>query len=127
MFMSSAKASRSASSARSKSIGEAAGSGVTATCRGSQRLRHAEEETTPRAELRRAYAHAGAVADFVDLVEHVDDVEPRRERAGVGQVKDVRNACVHLGVVRQGLAVRNIVPAVAVRLSGRQLQVGAQT
>src|SRR5271156_339775 len=116
--MSSAKASRSPSPARSKSIGAAAGSGIKATCPGSQRLRHAEEETTPRAELRRPHAHTGAVADFVDLVEHVDDVEPRRERARVGRVKAVRNPCFQLGVLRQMPAVRNTAPAVAVRLSG---------
>ena len=46
-----------------------------------ERLRQPNEEAAPGAELRRADADAGAVADLIVLVEQVDDVEPRRQAA----------------------------------------------
>ena len=46
-----------------------------------QRLGQADEEAAPGAELRRAHANAGAVADFVFLVRDIDDVQPRRQAA----------------------------------------------
>src|SRR5690242_12833721 len=41
----------------------------------SELLRDADEITAPRPELRREHADAGAIADFIDLVEDVDDIE----------------------------------------------------
>jgi len=70
-------------------------------------FRQPREESAPRAELRRSHTDAGAVANFVDLVERVDDIDTRGqcgprclgERRGSNQID--------LGVVRQMRAVRN--------------------
>jgi predicted amidohydrolase YtcJ len=83
------------------------------------RLRQADKHAAPRTVLRCADADAGAVADFVNLVEGVDEVDARRERAGVVEVKHVAGPQVDLGVVGQVAAVRN-VRAVGQRLVGAQ-------
>src|SRR5262249_10880551 len=44
----------------------------------SEFLRNAGEESAARSVLRREHADARAIPDLVDLVEHVDDVEPHR-------------------------------------------------
>ena len=51
------------------------------------RLRQAEEEAAPGAELRRAHADAGAVADFIDFVKGIDDVEARRQALPAAEMK----------------------------------------
>src|SRR5579862_704347 len=78
----------------------------------SDRLGQADEEAAPRTPLRGADADAGAVADFVLLIEQVDDVEPRREPADIVDRERVAHAEIDLrvagqvGAVRNGLAVR---------------------
>ena len=50
--------------------------------RSSDFLRQAYKIAAARAELRSEHADAAAVADLVDLVEEIDDVETHRERLG---------------------------------------------
>src|ERR1700733_7507334 len=50
--------------------------------RSSDFLRQAYKITPARAELRSEHADAAAVADLVNLVEEIDDVEAHRERLG---------------------------------------------
>ncbi len=72
----------------------------------SQLLRQPHKEPAPRAELRREHADAGAVADFVDAVEYVHDVEAHGERLGRGRRDEVvRHAHIDLGVERQRAGV----------------------
>jgi len=46
----------------------------------SEFLRNADIVAAAWAELRREHADAGTVAQFVDLVEHIDNVEPQGDR-----------------------------------------------
>ena len=50
--------------------------------RSSDFLRQAYKIAAARAELRSEHADAAAVADLVDLVEEIDDVETHREWLG---------------------------------------------
>src|SRR5271165_3255373 len=92
-----------------------------------QRFRQADEKAAPRAVLRRADADAGAVADLILLVEEVDHIKARSERAGTRDRKNVRHTGVDLGVIRQTGAIRNAGTAVRRGFSGRQRQTRTQT
>src|SRR5580692_9144270 len=64
-------------------------------------LRESEEEAAARAELRREYSDAGAIPDFVDRVEQVDDIETNRHRQGiVRQQEFALDADIDLGIRR---------------------------
>src|ERR1700760_2329197 len=81
--------------------------------RPSQLLRDAEIEAAARSELRRKHADAGAVADLVDGVEQIDDVESQGGRLGGRYpIEVVRRAEIALGVGRHGAAVRNAIGAI---------------
>ena len=85
-----------------------------------QRFRQPEENPAPRSELRCADADAGAIADLVDLVEDVDHIEARRQRARAGDVEHMGQTRIDLSVVGQMFAIGNVGAAVAVGLAGRQ-------
>ena len=88
------------------------------------RLRQPEEEAAPGAELRRAHADAGAVADFIDLVEEIDDVEARRQALPAHQREVLADAEIDRDIVRHMIAIgRRAVPAQA----GAVEQVGADS
>src|SRR5260221_4221261 len=70
-----------------------------------ERLRHAREERATRAELRRAHADSGAVAQLVGLVEQVDHREPEIDFPESGKVERLDQPQVHVGVPRQVLGV----------------------
>src|ERR1700728_4399970 len=70
--------------------------------RASQFLRKSDKITAARAELRGEHADAGAVAQFVNLVEQVDDVEAHGEEFVVRRpLEVVRHARVHHGIGRR--------------------------
>src|SRR5580692_2403299 len=85
-------------------------------------LRESEEEAAARAELRREYSDAGAIPDFVDRVEQVDDIETNRHRQGiVRQQEFALDADIHLGVGRhRGDIVVAVAQAAAVDHVGAQ-------
>src|SRR5260370_42697310 len=69
------------------------------SCVASYLLRDAEIETATRAELGRTHPDAGTVPDFVDLVEHVHDIEPQCGRLGHAREQIfVRDPHIDLGV-----------------------------
>ena len=67
-------------------------------------------KTTALTELRREHTDAAAVADQIDAVEQVDDVEPQRRRLGIaGQQELARDTDIELALRRHradiGIAV----------------------
>src|SRR5882724_10083403 len=68
----------------------------------------AGEKGAARPELRGTDADAGAVANLVDFVEHVEDVETYVERADGRRIDMLRDAEIDLFVRRQGVPVRLI-------------------
>src|SRR5271154_5391892 len=70
-----------------------------------QRLRQTEKEAAPRTILRCTDTDAGAIADLIFLVEDIDHVKARRERADAGNREIMCHAGVDLGVIRQALAI----------------------
>src|SRR6516162_8413409 len=65
----------------------------------SELLRQADKDSTARPELWREHADAAAIAEFVDLIEQVDGVEPDCERLVFRrELEFARNADVHRGV-----------------------------
>src|SRR6476620_10727481 len=63
-------------------------------------LRHAHEVPTTRTELRRKHADATAVADFVDVIEQVDDIKPYRNRLVSGHGDLSRHPDIDLTIRR---------------------------
>src|ERR1700684_2583467 len=57
--------------------------------RSSDFLRQAYKITAARAELRSEHTDAAAVADLVDLVEEIDDVEAHGERLGARRGENI--------------------------------------
>src|SRR5260370_15087001 len=79
------------------------------------------QESGARAELRIADADAGAVADLVDLVEQVENVEAQLEALVQSGVNRLHNAEVHLLVARQAVPVR-----APVRVAGPEAAAGGK-
>src|SRR5581483_10167037 len=79
---------------------------------GSELLRDAAEKSAARPVLRREHADARAVPDLVDLVEHVDDVEPHRGRLHhrARPLELVADAEIELLVERQRVGVGEAAP-----------------
>src|SRR5947209_12519621 len=71
----------------------------------SKPLRHAAEKAAARAELRGEDADAGAVAQLIDVIEHVDDVEAQRQRLHAGYWHFLREPEINLRVRRHVLGV----------------------
>src|SRR5258708_39674198 len=89
-------------------------------CVASYLLRDADVETTTRAELRRKHSDAPPVPDFVDLVEHVHDIEPHRGRLGhAWEQIFVGYSHIHLSVRRHviGICKTDTPPAAAAHRS----------
>jgi hypothetical protein len=59
------------------------------------------KESATRAELGRTHTDAGAIADLIDLIDCIDDVQPRGQALGAGEAEDAGDAGVYLRVVRQ--------------------------
>src|SRR5665213_1297563 len=76
----------------------------------SKMLRQPGEDSPPRTELRRADADAGAVADFVHLIEQIEHVEPHLRSRPSPDVDLLHDAHIDLMVIRQAVAVRVIAP-----------------
>src|SRR5260370_27393449 len=84
-------------------------------------LGQAGEEGAARAELRIADAEPGAVADLVDLVEQVENVEAQLEALVQSGVNRLNNAEVHLLIAGQAVPVR-----APVRVGGREAAAGGK-
>src|SRR4249919_3368206 len=103
-------------------VGQCAVEPRQALSRWPQRFRQPEEQAAPRPELRRTDADARAVADLIDLVEDIHDVEARSERAGTRKPEYMGDSGVDLGVVGQMFAVGNARAAVRRGDSRRQIK-----
>ena len=68
-------------------------------------LRQTGEKGAARAELRVAHANSGAVADLIDLIEQVEDVEPQLETLIDPSLYRLNNAQIHLLIAGQAVAV----------------------
>src|SRR5260370_25791439 len=84
-------------------------------------LGQAGEEGAARAELRIADADTGAVADLVDLVEQVENVEAQLEALVKAGVNRLNNAEVHLLIAGQAVPVR-----APVRVGGPEAAAGGE-
>src|SRR5690348_14662133 len=71
----------------------------------SEFLLHPHIHATPRAELWRADADAGAVAQLIGAVERIDQRDTRIQLADARQVERVRQIEIELEVTRQGFGV----------------------
>ena len=69
--------------------------------------------------MRRADTDAGAVANFIDPIECIDDIDANRQRLATIKMKRMTGAKVDLRIGRQVSAVRNI-------LAIRQWKIGTQ-
>src|SRR5262249_18348960 len=72
-------------------------------------LRNADEISAPRAKLRREHADAFAVADFIDFIEDIHDVEADRRGPREEVVELVRDSEIDLRIGRHARAVWNVV------------------
>ena len=82
-------------------------------------IRNPTIKPAPRSKLRREHPDPRSVADLVNLVEQVHDVEPRFERPPAGNLERVLDADVHGRVSRQLARVRKaIAQAAAVKQIG---------
>src|SRR5258706_2744030 len=75
-------------------------------------LRQSEEESAPSAELWRAHAHAAAVADLIDFVEDVEEIDARRQARPAHQREILTEAQIDRNVLRDMVAIgcRAITP-----------------
>ena len=87
----------------------------------SEGLRHARVERAARAELRRADADAGAVAQLVDAVEHVEHRQPALDLAQpAAEVERLRQRRIDLRVARQVPAVGEAAAQAAAQAAAEQ-------
>src|SRR5205823_4105634 len=84
-------------------------------------LGETSEEGTAQAELRVADADTGAVADLVDLVEQVENVEAQLEALVQSSVNRLNKADVHLLIAGQAVPVR-----APVRVGGPEAAAGGK-
>jgi hypothetical protein len=74
-----------------------------------QILRQSDKEATTRAKLRCADAHTGAVANFVDPIKCVDDIDTNSQWLGTFNMKRMTGTKVDLRIRRQRSAIREIL------------------
>src|SRR5437868_2445405 len=83
-------------------------SNTTLVCIPLEALRQAGEKRTANAELRVADTDPGSVADLVDLVEQVENVEAQLHALVPSGLYRLNDTEVHLLIARQAIPVRNI-------------------
>ena len=89
--------------------------GASAPAQPLDRLADADEEASAGAELGGADANAGAVADLVDLVEGVDQVEADVDLSEHAKLEPALDRKVHDRVRRAGPAVGDVAGAAQAR------------